>query len=390
MSTLGEQWPFHSEDEIEAVTKVLSSGRTNYWTGNECRQFENEFAAFLGVKYAVALMNGTVALEAALLALNIGPGDEVITSCRTFIASASAVVMRGALPITADVDADSQNITPETILPCITPRTKAIIVVHLAGWPADMPGILKLAREHHLAVIEDCAQAHGARINGRYVGAWGDIAAFSFCQDKIMTTGGEGGIITTNDEDLWKKIWSFKDHGKNYDKVSEKSQTTGFRWLHDSFGTNWRMTEMQSVIGRIQLKKLPGWLQMRRQRAQILVEALGSLPAVRIPVPDKPIEHAFYKFYLFLRPEVLRPGWDRDRILQEAVHQGVRCFSGSCSEIYLEKAFETYGLRPAHRRTTAEILGKTSLMFQVDPSVDEKKLYETAEIMRDIIQAASQ
>ncbi|HSW70445.1 MAG TPA: DegT/DnrJ/EryC1/StrS family aminotransferase, partial [Gammaproteobacteria bacterium] len=278
-------WPVHEEDEREAVNQVLASGCTNYWTGSEGREFEKEYAAFTQTTYAVALMNGTVALEAALYALGLGPGDEVITPSRTFIASASCVVMRGARPVVADVDYHSQTLTVETIQACITPQTKAIIVVHLAGWPADMPRILQLAKQYNLKVIEDCAQAHGARINNQPVGSFGHIAAFSFCQDKIITTGGEGGMITTNDKTLWEKVWSFKDHGKAYEKVYQKAHPPGFRWLHDSFGTNWRMTEMQAAIGRVQLKKLPRWLALRQRNAAILIESFQNLAVLRLPLP---------------------------------------------------------------------------------------------------------
>ena len=248
-------WPYFSQDEIDAVTRVLNSGRVNYWTGDEGRQFEAEFAAFVGCKHAVAVANGTVALELALEALGIGPGDEVVVTSRTFIASASCAVMRGATPVMADVDWDSQNITAETIRAVLSPRTRAIIAVHLAGWPCDMDPILEIAREHGLKVIEDCAQALGAVYKGRPVGSMGDVNAFSFCQDKILTTGGEGGMLTTNHTDLWSRAWAFKDHGKSYEAVYRRQHPPGYRWLHESFGTNWRLTEMQSAMGRVLLQE---------------------------------------------------------------------------------------------------------------------------------------
>lgn len=382
-------WPTHSEDEISAVNKVLASGCTNYWTGSECREFEKEFAKFIGTRYAVALMNGTVALEAALLALDIGPDDEVITSCRTFIASASCIVMRGAIPVLADIDPITQNITVETIKACLTPRTKAIIVVHLAGWPADMERISTFAQEHKLKVIEDCAQAHGATLNNKVVGSFGDIAAFSFCQDKILTTGGEGGMITTNNERLWQTIWSFKDHGKNYKKVYEHRHPPGFRWLHDSFGTNWRMTEMQAAIGRQQLKKLPQWLQIRKRNADILTSAWQALSAFRLTQPPQYINHAYYKYYVFVRPEKLNPDWSRDRILQEINAQGVACFIGSCSDIYLEQAFKTIQSPLTAPNFTAKSLGETSLMFLVHPTLTEEDMQNTATIVTNIMLVAS-
>jgi len=383
------KWPVHTDDEIQAVADVLTSGKTNYWTGNQGREFEKEFAEYIGTKFSVALMNGTVALEAALYALDIGPGDEVITTCRTFIASASCIVMRGATPIIADVDINSQNISVETIEPCITAKTKAIIVVHLAGWPADMPAIMQLAKKYNLSVIEDCAQAHGAEINNQRVGSWGDIAAFSFCQDKIITTGGEGGMITTNNQKFWQKIWSYKDHGKSYDKVYNSSHPPGFRWLHDSFGTNWRMTEMQAAIGRLQLKKLNNWLAIRTRNANILTNHFKQLPALKINLPPANIKHAFYKYYVFVRAEQLQTGWDRDKILNQIIAKNIPCFTGSCSEIYLEQAFIKAKLNPAQQKTNARILGETSLMFLVDPTISEASIQHVAEVVSEIIELAT-
>lgn len=383
------KWPFYAKDEIDAAKAVLHSGKVNYWTGEEGQLFEQEYAKAVGTKYAVALMNGTVALEAALYALDIGPGDEVITSSRTFIATASCAIMHGAKPVLADVDSESQNITAETIERMITPRTKAIIVVHLAGWPCVMEPILALAKKHGLYVIEDCAQAPGAIYKGRQVGSWGDIAAFSFCQDKIITTGGEGGMITTNHQTIWKKIWAFKDHGKSYEAVFQKKHPPGFRWVHESFGTNWRMTEMQAAIGRLQLRKLPFWLSIRRRNAAILTESLHCFPALRVPLPSQDIVHAYYKYYVFVQTEYLKPGWDRARILQTIVDQGVPCFSGSCSEIYLEKSFMEAGLEPSERLPIAKKLGETSLMFLVHPTLSENDMQEMARIIAGVVSEAS-
>ena len=269
----------------------------------------------------------------------ISPGDEVITTPRTFLASASCAVMRGACPVFAEVDPDSQNITAETIRRVITHRTKAIIPVHLAGWPCEMEPILELAAEFGLRVIEDCAQAQGASYKGRPVGSWGDAAAFSFCQDKIMTTAGEGGMLTTNRSEVWDRAWSFKDHGKSYAAVYQKRHEAGYRWLHESFGTNWRMTEAQSALGRVALGKVPGWVKRRREHAARLTERLSELPALRLPVVPDHCKHAYYKYYVFVRPEMLKPGWNRDAVMEAIKAEGVPCQVGSCSEVYLEKAF---------------------------------------------------
>ncbi|MFW8628246.1 DegT/DnrJ/EryC1/StrS family aminotransferase [Deinococcus sp. ME38] len=382
-------WPVFEQDEIQAVTEVLQSGKVNYWTGEEARQFEREYAEYLGVNHTIALHNGTLALELALYAFGIGSGDEVITTARTFIASASAAVMRGCIPVIADVDPVTQNITAETIRPLITEKTRAIIPVHLAGWPCDMDPIMQLASEYNLVVIEDCAQAHGAFYKGRPVGSIGHAAAFSFCQDKIMTTGGEGGLLALNDTEVWKKAWAYKDHGKSYDAVYNREHAPGFRWLHDSFGTNWRMLEVQAVIGRLQLRKLPSWIERRRANASILTERLGKHPALRLTLPDETIAHSYYKYYVFVRPEFLADGWSRDRIMNTITAHGVPCFSGSCSEIYLEKAFLDAGYGPQERLPVAQELGDTSLMFLVHPTLSDLDMQRAADIV-DIVMSQAQ
>jgi dTDP-4-amino-4,6-dideoxygalactose transaminase len=382
-------WPHFEADEIEAAIRVLQSGKVNYWTGDEGRQFEKEFAGEAGCQYGVAVANGTVALELALCALGIGPGDEVIVSSRTFIASATCAVMRGAKTVIADVDPDSQNLTAETIRPLLTSRTKAIIAVHLAGWPCDMDPIVELAREQGIKVIEDCAQSHGATYKGRPVGSLGDVAAFSFCQDKIMTTGGEGGMLTTNDETIWNRAWSFKDHGKSYDAVYNRQHPPGFRWLHESFGTNWRLTEMQSAIGRIHLQKLPRFVEARRGNACVLTGCFSKIGGLRVTVPPAEIRHSYYKYYAFVRPDCLRDGWNRDRIMAAISAEGIPCFSGSCSEIYLEKAFPPE-MRPPHRLDVARELGETSLMFLVHPTLTEEDMLDTRHAVEKVFEVATE
>lgn len=381
-------WPYFSPDEIDAAIRVLRSGKVNYWTGEEGRLFEKEFAESVGCEHAVVLANGTIALETALKTLGVGPEDEVITTSRTFIASASCAVMVGARPVLADVDRESQNISAETIRPLITPRTKAIVAVHLAGWPCEMDPIMELARQYGLKVVEDCAQAQGAMYKGRPVGSIGDVAAFSFCQDKIMTTGGEGGMLTTDDMELWQRAWSYKDHGKSYEAVYNQEHPIGFRWLHESFGTNGRMTEMQSAIGRIVLKKVPGWVEARRRYAGILNGRLEELPGLRVCLPPVHAYHAYYKYYAFVRPERLKPGWDRDRIMQVIGEAGVPCSVGSCSEIYLEKAFiaEQRSLR---RLTVAKELGETSLMFLVHPTLTEEHIDRACRVIENVMTSAT-
>lgn len=382
-------WPSFSTKEANAVANVLLSNKVNYWTGNEGRQFEKEFAQWTGVEYAVAVANGTLALDLALIALGVSDGDEVITTPRTFLASASSIVSVGATPIFADVDLNSQNITAETIKDVITERTKAIIVVHLAGMPAEMDEIMALASEYNLFVIEDCAQAHGAKYKGRSVGSIGHIGAWSFCQDKIMTTGGEGGMVTTNDSNLWSKMWSYKDHGKSFDTVYNKTHPPGFRWLHESFGTNWRMTEMQAAIGRIQLQEMSGWTSKRLENARVLDKAISDIACIRRVEVAHHLSHAAYKHYCYVVEDQLKPGWSRDRIVEEINKLGVPCFQGSCSEVYLEKAFDNTVFRPKRRLPNAKLLGEISLMFLVHPTLESHEVEIMASTIKSVLTHAS-
>ena len=394
-------WPSFSEEEADAVKAVLLSNKVNYWTGDESRKFEHEFAKWCGVSHAVALANGTLALDAALKALGIGPGDEVVVTPRTFIASISCVVNAGAKPVFADVDADSGNITAESIAKVLTPKTKAIICVHLAGWPCDMDPIMALAERHHLKVIEDCAQAHGAIYKGHSVGSIGHIGAWSFCQDKIMTTGGEGGMVTTNDEGLWRKMWAYKDHGKSYEAVYEREHPPGFRWVHESFGANWRMLEVQGAIGHIQLKRMTEWTEKRAANALAVKGAFEAFEAVRVPefkcnqacaktcASKSNCKHAYYKAYVYINPDKLKVGWSRDRIIEELNALGVPCFQGGCSEVYLEKAFDGTGFRPAERLPITKALGENSLMLLVHPTLTTANIQTTKDAIKQVLSSAS-
>ena len=382
-------WPSFTQEESDAISRVLLSNRVNYWTGRECRKFEMEFAAWTGCEHAVALANGTVALDLALRVLGIGPGDDVVVTPRTFIASVSCVVNAGARPIFADVDRDSQNITADSIRAVLTPLTRAVICVHLAGMPCDMDPIMALAAEKKLYVIEDCAQAHGALYKGRSVGTFGDLAAWSFCQDKIITTGGEGGMLTTNRREWWEKAWSFKDHGKSWDAVYCRQHPPGFRWLHESFGTNWRMTEIQAVIGQIQLGRMSAWHATRTRNAEAIRATALTLPGLRVPEIPTHIEHAWYKCYLFVRPDMLKSEWNRDRIVQEINLRGVPCYTGSCSEVYLERAYEDSEFRPKQRLVTAKDLGETSMMFLVHPTLTQYEIDQTCQVIVEVTNSAT-
>lgn len=389
LNTPFSPWPSFSEEEANRTRDIILSNKVNYWTGQECRDFEREFAEWSETKHAVAVANGTVALDLALRALNIGPGDEVIVTSRTFLASVSSIVNAGAIPVFADINIDSQNIDAFTIQAVMSPRTKAIICVHLAGWPCDMDPIMALANEHGIRVIEDCAQAHGARYKGRAVGSIGDVGAWSFCQDKIMTTGGEGGMVTTNDRDLWLKMWSFKDHGKSWEAVYERNHAPGFRWLHESFGTNWRMLEIQGGIGRIQLKRMQDWHASRLTNANTIWSCAKLQPGLRVPEIPSHIEHAAYKCYVFVQADQLAEGWTRDRILSEINSLGVPCYSGSCSEVYLEKAFDGTSWRPAEGLPIARDLGDSSLMFLVHPTLTEAEITKTCSVLSKVMHSAT-
>jgi dTDP-4-amino-4,6-dideoxygalactose transaminase len=383
-------WPYFADDEVRAVVDVLRSGLVNYWTGDEGREFEREFAAAVGARHAVALSNGTVALELALRAAGVGPGCEVVVPARTFIATASAVVAVGARPVVADVDVVSQTVTAATVRPVLTPRTRAIVPVHLAGWPAPMRELRAVADEIGAVVVEDCAQAHGATLDGRPVGSFGHAAAWSFCQDKILTTAGEGGMVTTDDDSIWRAVWEYKDHGKSYEAVYERDHPPGFRWLHESFGTNARMTELQAAVGRRALANLPEWSARRRRHATALDAGLGSLPGLRVTVPPAGVGHAYYKYSVFVRTQTLAPGWNRDRIMAAVAAEGVPCLQGGCAEIYRERAFEAVPRsRPPAPLPVARELGETSLMLLVHPTLADRDIDDTVQAFDKVMAVAT-
>jgi dTDP-4-amino-4,6-dideoxygalactose transaminase len=383
-------WPRPTKKEIEIVADVLRSGKLNYWTGMQGKLFEKEFANYVGVKYAIAVANGTLALELAIRVWGLESEDEVIVPSRTYVATASAVKVTGSKPVFADVDVESGNICPDTIEQVRTEKTKAIIVVHLGGWPCDMFSIMEYAERHNLIVIEDCAQAHGAGIDGKKVGSFGHAAAFSFCQDKIMTTCGEGGMVLFQNRDKWLRAWAFKDHGKNFDTVYDGTPTSGFRWLVESIGSNYRLTEVQSAVGRYQLKKLDEWVSIRQGHARMLEKVLSEFSCVRLAVPPREAYHARYKYYAYVNPFKLKSDYSRDRIIEELNSKGVPCFHGSCSEIYLEKVFEGSTSMPTKRLPVARALGETSLVFLVDPSLSKFDMDYVCKVVKSVFLKASQ
>ena len=378
-------WPQINDDMIEKVSNVLKSGKLNQWNNNSVKEFETKFAQYIKCNYAVAVFNGTVALELCIKTLELKEGDEVIVTPRTFIASASCCAYYGINPVFVDVDINSQNITLDKIKSAITEKTKAVILVHLAGWPCQLEEICNYCREKGIYIIEDCAQAHGAKYKGRSVGTWGDINAWSFCQDKIITTGGEGGMVSMNCPHLYKKAWSLKDHGKDYDTVFNKEHPFGFRWLHKNIGTNWRMMPMQAVIGIEALKLLNSWVEHRRAIANIYNENLKEIEnkgVIRLTIPNEVIYHSYYKYYFFINPEKLNIS--RDKIIQEVNNNKIAATVGSCSEIYLEKALDKF--KPKEELLNTKILFNTGIMLLCDPTISKEKALEDIQLIKDILQ----
>ena len=396
---LFKSWPNFSKEEANKAKEVLLTNKVNYWTGQECRKFEEEFAEYVHCKYAVATSNGTTALDLAFKAIMLDAGSEVLVTSRTFLASVSSIINAGLVPKFIDVSRDTQNIDVSKLENEITSKTRAILCVHLAGWPCDMDEIMSIANMHNLFVIEDCAQAHGAKYKGRPVGSIGHIGCWSFCQDKIMTTAGEGGMVATNNEEYWNKMWSYKDHGKSYDAVYNTSHNPGFKWLHESLGTNWRMTEIQGAIGRIQLKKINSWSATRNEYLAKIWKTCSHIDALRVPKfkclscsecnEVNACIHGAYKCYIFLDNSKIQPKFSRLDIIDLINSAGVPCSVGSCSEVYLEKAFESLDCRPKNRLPVAKELGETALMFLIHPSLTNHDIDHTCKVIKDTFDSIS-
>jgi len=373
------KYPQFDRYSLEKVKKVLESGRVNYWTGDECKDFEKEFSNYHKVKYSLSVSNGSVALEMALKALNLKKKDSVIVTPRSFVISASCVINLGLKPIFADVD-DNGNLSIEGIKKAYKKNVKAIIVVHLNGLSCDLDPIIKFVKKNKIFLIEDCSQAHGATYKGKKVGSFGNISTWSFCQDKIISTGGEGGMISTNNRKLWLKLWSLKDHGKNFKSVFYKKHKTGFRWLHDHFGSNYRMTEMQAAIGRQQLKSLDEQIKKRNLIADLYLKGLKDyylkydiLKKPHLKIQNHSLKqdkryyrqhiHAFYRLNLFINKNKIK----QNKLIQQLQKNKIDCGVGSCPEIYREKIFRKLKLYPKKRLLNAKLLGETSIMFPINP-----------------------
>ncbi len=377
-------WPHYSNRIANLVKKTILSGKVNYWTGNLCEKFENKFSKFIDVKYCCSISNASVGLEIALNALDIKKNDEVIVPSRTYITSASAILRVNAKPIFADIEKNSLNIDINSIKKNINRNTKAIICVHLAGYPCDMENILKIAKKNNLKVIEDCSQAHGAMIKNRSVGSFGDISVWSFCNDKIISTGGEGGMIACNNKTIYKKIWSIKDCGRSYDKIRKKTTKVGYRWLYDSIGTNFRMTEMQAAIGILQLKELKSYLKKRNRNANILRNALKKINFIDFQNVDKKLYHAYYRFTILVNKTKIKKGNSRDTILKQLINNKIPATVGVCPELYKEKVFHKFRKKYTDKYYAKEV-GKNIICFSVDPSISEKNMQSISNKIKRIM-----
>ena len=384
-------WPAPSEAQIEAVTAVLRSGAINYWTGTEGRSLEREYADDLGRAHALTVANGTLALELALRGFGVGPGDEVVVPARSFIATASCVVALGATPVFADIDPESTDVTAETVEAVFTDRTAAVIVVHIAGWPAEMDPIVRLAHERGVIVIEDCAQAHGATYHGRPVGSFGDAACFSFCQDKIVAAG-EGGLLALDDDAAFAIAWEYRDHGTSLAKLSDPGfmgRPASFRWVRDSFGSNYRLPELEAAMVRAGQRELPVAHARRTELATRLARGIQGLRGIRVPLPPADREHAFYRLYAYVTPSELAQGWDRDRVLFAIAAEGVPVQYGSCAELYREEAFARAGLGLADRLPGAARAHETALAFFVHPTLADSDVDDVIAAVRKVMQVAA-
>ncbi len=338
------KWPWFDEETIQAAMEPLRTGKPNYWTGPKGMQFEAEFAAWNGVKFAVSTSTGTSSLHTAMGALNIGPGDEVITTPYTFIASSFCVVQAGAIPVFADVRKEDHCIDPEDIEKKITPRTKAIIPVHLYGNVCDMDAIMAIGKKHNLYIVEDAAEAHGSTYKGKKAGSIGHLGCFSFCQNKTFTTGGEGGAVISDDEDVIWECRSFRDHGYDVEKRMNLLDLEGsMPYVHKRIGFNYRMTEMQSAIGLKELAKIDTWnLPRRRANGEVLISLLEDCPQIQtLPVHQKnDVENGFYVFPIVLNLDALT--CDKKTFLDAVTAEGVPAWREFWPQSYKERAYQEH------------------------------------------------
>lgn len=403
-------WPQFCDEAKQAAMETLDSGKVNYWTGKKGVEFEEKFASFNGVGFAISTNSGTSALHTALAAMGIGPGDEVIVPSYTFIATSFCVLQAGAIPVFADVNRHDHCISVEDVERKITPRTKAIIPVHLYGNVCDMDPILELARKHDLRILEDCAQAHGATYKGRRVGSLGDAGAFSFCQSKAFTTGGEGGAIITSDENLAWECRSFRDHGYNVrERVRLLELEQKLPYIHDRVGYNYRLTEMQSAIGIHELARFESWNLANRQRnGQILLDSLSELSEILyLPIHTAERQNGFFVFPITLNMDQI--DCDMKAFLNALTAEGVPNHPVFWPQCYQESAYrEQHGFGevnfpfkskeytdPASADYTtvkcenAAWHQDRTFITVVHPTLDEAQMHAIATGIKKVIQAYS-
>jgi dTDP-4-amino-4,6-dideoxygalactose transaminase len=336
-------WPNFDEKAINNVVNVLRSGKVNYWTGPRGMEFEKKFAEWQGSKYAISVATGTAALHVGLTALGIGPGDEVIVPSYTFIASSFSVLQAGAVPRFADVNIDDHCISIESAEKLVNSRTKAIMPVHLYGNVCDMDKINAFAKKHKLFVIEDNAEAFGGSYKGRKTGTLGDIAGCSFCQNKTFTTGGEGGMVTTDNEDYAWIARSFRDHG--YDvkqRLSLLELEQKLPYIHNMVGWNYRMTEMQSAIGLAELERMDNWNMPNRHRnAHIIIDRIKDLPQVLYSPIDTP-ERRNGWFVMAFSLDIDKMTCDIKEFVNAVVAEGAPVWKVFWPQCHTEQAFQKH------------------------------------------------
>lgn len=388
-------YPKYGDEEIRAAERVLRSGKFSRLSGEETKKFEQEYAEWFGVKHAIAVNNGTASIHVALAALGIGPGDEVIHTSHCFIGTATPSAHAGATPVFADIDPRTYNIDPKSIEEKITPRTKAIVPVHLNGCPADMDAIMDIAKRHNLYVVEDAAQAHGALYKGRKVGTIGDVASFSFWEDKLMTTGGEGGMIITNSDEINRVARMIQNHGE---VAADSSYYVGERlYHHELLGWNYRMSELQAALGREQLKKLDSYIEGRRKNAHRLTELLKDIEGIITPYEPDDVKHVFYKYIIRLDRNVL--DIDAKDFVAALQAEGIPCSRRYPTPLHQQPVFvNKSGFGNSHFPFTDDVnygsglpnsekLPHDLVRLLMNPNMTESELQGTAKAVEKVVSA---
>ncbi len=359
-----KEWPNFNNNLISKVVNVIKSGEINYTFGNQGKEFEKKFSKFIGNKYSIAVCNGTAALEVAIKSLDFPKNSKIMVPARSFFSSASCIVNTGHIPVFVDIDPFTQNISIKDLKKKINDNIKAIICVHLGGLPCDMKNIKNLAKKKNIKIIEDCSQAHGASINNKQVGSFGEVATWSFCTDKIISTLGEGGMISTNKKKIYEYCKRYINHGT---ALSKRNTSEKFIYNKDIFGTNLRITEIQSVAGIEQLKDIKKIQKKREKIAKDYFKIfLMYENYLKCYMPNKNVKSAWYRFYFFVNPKVKYNQKIRFKIIKFFKENDIKCFTGACPEIYLEKSFKNLENIKFKRLENCKLLGSTSLALDIN------------------------